>query len=748
MANIVNMDGEAVVTSIGPDNSRLASTPLLPSSHQALVNPDEGLLVPVGSHDQSTSRASHANSKKQRQKKSRSTPSPGNNDMPGSDDVERKRGRESSLSQQQQDLVRSHFTKWERLLEKKKLHLGKFDADGSRARDPSDISTWVDSTVETIRTSPEFGTVNDTAEKVTRTIKDMFRNYRNNTFIKKNQHEAVQRAIAELRNMPTKSTMEAIKAANALVSFQKPAPAKDLFRIQNHEAIQQEADKLRAEAAQERQENGLEPEDFDWRRDDNKGGFYQRALSELWSKADQDFYKDMVKRDVFANQEIFPAAVKTSLQAICENGAVGPMELVLLAGFRNEKNRVVTCQLNAHHISPEDGTPPPPFLQRDEEKLQFSALQQWWLDYCETYIPTHKVVPETPTLSPHITFSNGVPVLTGVDLARLSASDLGTLMKEFLSKLWDYSWPKDQERASIPLAEIKAHPDDFYDTKEFDFAVPFTEIETLGVLEIIRLATYFIEICAPSCSKPFTFRTKEEIAKRTALRAQEEELEQSTGEEIVMTDVLPPVIPNANASKSNVPNANVPNTNGPDWGFHANVQTLIPNSNNSHSNQGLPMAWEDCSNLQSALFPNVNVPWEVRSDLRSVPNGDISSNPMAWASCSDLTPNNNLYNANVHSVNGNSSTWNSRSEITRIGSNDTVPSSINGNSLTWNSHSEVTQIGSNDTVPSANNPSQSASMAWWEARSDVPPEAANSHHAPSQALQRSHSSQLLQHSQA
>ncbi|KAJ3972082.1 hypothetical protein EV361DRAFT_962087 [Lentinula raphanica] len=711
MANIENMGGNAAVPSIDPAlaHGGLVSSSLLSFPHSALTNTDGGQADPVGGQDQSSL---HAKSKKPKKKKSRHSPSPGNDNACHSDDVERKRGCESSsLSPIQQQLVRDKFPAWELLLEEHQLQLGKFESNGSRARDPEDISTWIDSTVERIRTSPAFGTVNDTAEK---TIKDMFRNYRNNTFIKKNQQAVIQKAIAALQDKSTPSTMEAVKAANALVSFQQPAPAKDLFRIQNHDAIQQEADKLRAAAAQKRQADGIKLEDFDPRRDDNRGGFYQRALSELWSKADQVSYKDMVKLDVFANQEIFPAAIKTSLQAICDNGAVGPMELILLVGYRNAENRTVTCQLNAHHINPANGIPPPAFLQRYEEKVQFGALKKWWWDYCETHIPAH-TVPEVPAVSPHITVSNGIPVLAGVDLAAFSASEIGNLMIEFLSKLWYYSWPKDQERASIPLAEIKAHPDDFYDTKEYSFVVPFTEIETLKVLDIMKLATYLLEICGHSCSKPFTFRTKEEIARRTVLRLQREELEQSTGEEIVMSDVFPPAIPNANVSNANVSNANISGTNISDpnvsaWGLRSNLQTLNPNTNNGSSNQGLPMAWENCSDLQP-LIPNTSVSWEVRSDLRPVPDG----NPMSWEACSNLSPNSNFHDANIHGINGSPLTWNAGTEVTQLVHDPSTNIPSEPSSTAWGVRADLPSL-----VLKPNTTTNHFPMAW-EDSSHLPP---------------------------
>ncbi|KAJ3816465.1 hypothetical protein F5880DRAFT_1512641, partial [Lentinula raphanica] len=442
-----------------------------------------------------------------------------------------KRGRVSPLSQAQQDLVRAEFPKWEELLLKHKLHLGK------SGRDPEVITIWINSTLKKIKASPAFGAVNDTTIQVDRVIKDMFKNYRNNTFVKKNKAALVQEAISNITETPTVSAMEASKAADALVSFKTPASAKDIFREHHVDEIRLESFRMRAEAAQNREASGMAAEDFDQRRDDNGGAYFQKALTELWQKADQEYYKKMVNSDKFDNQKKFCAAMKTALSTICQSGALGPTEVVQLSGFRNEQNQVEFSILNAHHVSPENGLPPPPFLQGENEKDDMIKLVEWWKMYCERNIPFHIVeqkIPLTPG-NPYITLSNGIPVLAEIDLANCSPIDLVKILKEFLSKLWEYTWPKDQERASIPLLEIQAHPDDFYDTGKYMFPVPLTAVATepLEFNTIWALATYLLQICACSCSTPFTFRTKDDIRRRTDIRSQQEEVDRTTGQEIV-----------------------------------------------------------------------------------------------------------------------------------------------------------------------------------------------------------------------
>ncbi|KAJ3817830.1 hypothetical protein F5880DRAFT_1511457 [Lentinula raphanica] len=254
--------------------------------------------------------------------------------------IDRKPGRISSFSQAQQNEIRARFPQLEEQLLKHKLHLGKPAAHGSRARDPEPLATWINDTVKEIKALPAFGLVNDTTNHVDRIIKEMFKNYRNNTFIKRNKAAMVQEAIANKTETPTMSAMEASKAADALISFKTPAPAKEIFRKKHLEEIREESFRLRAEAAQNREALGVAAEEVDLRRNDNGGAYFQKALSDLWQKADQEHYQKMVNNDRFTNQQKFNAAMKTALSTICQSGALGPVEMVLLSGSRNKENQV------------------------------------------------------------------------------------------------------------------------------------------------------------------------------------------------------------------------------------------------------------------------------------------------------------------------------------------------------------------------------------------------------------------------
>ncbi|KAJ3717724.1 hypothetical protein C8R42DRAFT_741101 [Lentinula raphanica] len=466
-----------------------------------------------------------------------------------------KRGRESPLTEQQQAVVHSKYPGWEKILRKKKLHLGKLDKDGARGKDPSEITDWLNTAVKEIKASPVFSAVHDTQNKIDRTILDMFRNHRHNTFIKKNQHDVVQEAIAKLRKSKTIKDMEALKAAESLVSFKAPSSAKEIFRKQNEQQIQEEALKMRASAAQAREEAGIDPQDVDKRKSDNGGGFYQRALTELWKNADHALYEKMAadEHNIFENQKEFPAAMKTSLMALSEGGRVGPMEIFMLYGFRNEQNIVKHGRLNVHYISPENGLPPPNFLCSEKNDARADNLVEWWSKYCQIHLPKHRASVEEaqPTNDPtYIEYKNGIPVLVRLQLEECSLSFVRNVLKEYICKLWHFSWPKDREYPSVPLAEIHANADDYYDTVKYPFHVSLAEIETLKHSDLLVLAEHLLRISAPSSPEPFVFRQKAEIQKRINLRLEQKELDRTAGQEIDVFDVPLPVIANIQSAPS------------------------------------------------------------------------------------------------------------------------------------------------------------------------------------------------------
>lgn len=82
---------------------------------------------------------------------------------PHSKPTKKKAGRESPLTDKQQEVVESYFPAWEQLLRTHKLHFGK--EKDSKARDPQALTSWVDETVKKIRKTNGFLTDDDVKTK-------------------------------------------------------------------------------------------------------------------------------------------------------------------------------------------------------------------------------------------------------------------------------------------------------------------------------------------------------------------------------------------------------------------------------------------------------------------------------------------------------------------------------------------------------------------------------------------------------
>ena len=123
----------------------------------------------------------------------------------------------------------------------------------------------------------------------------MFKNHQHNVFIKNNISELVLNALAT--NEKTKDHKSLIQAAEALVSFKKPATGKSLFEKKNKvvllQGMKKNMDALRNDKDQDDTSSG--DDDKEKRQKDNAGAKYQKVLSEMWEKADQEGFNERAK---------------------------------------------------------------------------------------------------------------------------------------------------------------------------------------------------------------------------------------------------------------------------------------------------------------------------------------------------------------------------------------------------------------------------------------------------------------------
>ncbi|KAE9386300.1 hypothetical protein BT96DRAFT_949212 [Gymnopus androsaceus JB14] len=452
-------------------------------------------------------------------------------------------GRESSLTDEQQAIVESFFPAWEQLL---RQHTAAFRE--GRYEEPKVFLTGDD-----VRTNDEWAKI-DSEGCVQKSPPQCL--YQNNI------NDLVLNALAT--DEKTKTHQSLVQAAEALLSFKKPVAGKSLFEKENKEEILQlMKKKLNALRADNTANSGdgvsnNHNEHKENKRKENAGAEYQKVLTEMWEKTDQDDYNERAKGiDVNDNQKQFKEAIYSALCALCQNGQLGPCEMMILTGFRDKDNNLVAYKLQAHHNDDDHADAFP--VDQDEEMALGNAWKDWCAEYqkvlTEMWEKTdqddynerakgidvndknpaeHVIEPIMPAEELHtLRNANGIPVLGVVDLEQIAPAGLTKVLSDFLHALWNHSWPQDRVRPSIPLVEIEAHPEDFYDTWTFQFPVTLKPVEMMLLIERYSLCTYLSTISAVETVQPFVFWPKQDIVDQVAKREAEAEAARGTGDKIV-----------------------------------------------------------------------------------------------------------------------------------------------------------------------------------------------------------------------
>ncbi|KAJ3717507.1 hypothetical protein C8R42DRAFT_644734 [Lentinula raphanica] len=454
---------------------------------------------------------------------------------PDAEPSKKKRGPKSSLSDDQLDVIQSYFPEMEKLLKRHNLHAGKED----KVADPDAVVTWFDSTITKILRSEAFETLDKSKKTPAQwrvVVRDVFKNYRNNTFIPKNQKTFALRYLQQ-KNNDTRSPDDFIKAADALVSFKVPAAPKKLFERANKEAIIALMNKKIVESnSVDRGENAT-TESSGTPRNPNPAALYQNALTELWAKADkQDYIEEASSVDIFKNQGMFQESMYNSLCALAEGGAIGPSEMLLWVGFRDKDDVLQCLRLHAHHrFDPDNAIRP--FIEGDEAM----KIETAWEGYCEETIPHHDkksacnedATSEDASNVNVLSTAAGIPVLPDIDFDNTTRIQLSETLINFRKALWNFSYPADNNMPSVPVARISAHPEDYIDVEKFSQAAQLATVETLDLITLFSLARYLGSVSHAKHATPFTFRTKDDIQRRVHDRTIMEEKERQTGDEII-----------------------------------------------------------------------------------------------------------------------------------------------------------------------------------------------------------------------
>lgn len=94
-----------------------------------------------------------------------------------------------------------------------------------------------------------------------------------------------------------------------------------------------------------------------------------------------------------------------------------------------------------------------------------------------------------------------------------------------LTRLPDHAWPKDQEIAATPWADIHDNPLDYYDTNEFALPVRLQSPDHMSLTDVLKVAEYL-------ASHAFLFHPKANILDKRRARKAEEEAQDDDEEEV------------------------------------------------------------------------------------------------------------------------------------------------------------------------------------------------------------------------
>ncbi|KAJ8090625.1 hypothetical protein PM082_018182 [Marasmius tenuissimus] len=268
------------------------------------------------------------------------------------------------------------------------------------------------------------------------------------------------------------------KALQKLAGLRALAP-KEQFKAAQGEKIQEETKCLREE----------EPE----LANGNNGGLHKLAVSNLWealSKEEKASYAE--KEQVFdleTNQQAFGEGIFALLYNIAKSGALGNMEVVVYAGFRDNENAMAGSiyEVSSRCLGRENKK----FFKDNDGGVKDSVVAAW-RQWCARVIKCkaplspklyqvadcHKVNPRgpKPVLDPRLKTFKGskIPTLQGVDVDNTTFTDLMDMLESLLDCLWylvGFS-------SSLPYDDIAKHPECYYDTKKFKLPIAFAPPRT------------------------------------------------------------------------------------------------------------------------------------------------------------------------------------------------------------------------------------------------------------------------------
>ncbi|KAF8803120.1 hypothetical protein BYT27DRAFT_7226148 [Phlegmacium glaucopus] len=241
------------------------------------------------------------------------------------------------------------------------------------------------------------------------------------------------------------------------------------------------------------------------------GGLRNKALKELWAKADKDLWQskiDAFARDIDANREEFPLLMLRALQNLCSREHLGSTLMSFTWAFHDVQTDRIKCgQIFTGYDTYKEELVTPDRAQPCDHNAQMEA----WLNHADAILSCKpcSVVYQIPLNE------DGIPILPQTDTSKATAAQLAQLFDEYLLLLWKFSWGTDKNSSTIPWAEVVEHPHDYFDTSLYKLPCVLNVPDKLKSNPVHIFALYDFFVLA-STSLPFKFHSKQEIMKRTS----------------------------------------------------------------------------------------------------------------------------------------------------------------------------------------------------------------------------------------
>ncbi|KAJ8092675.1 hypothetical protein PM082_007003 [Marasmius tenuissimus] len=393
------------------------------------------------------------------------------------------------FSEQQTKWLKKELDNLEDLLIKHNIEMGKDDNEN----DPEEIRDWFYDTKNRAMHSPEFASLSledKTRDQWKEAIATWFKNQRNKTLVKKHRERVCSDYRQGRRDMEKaggsaegpaeeRPALPLSKALQKLAGLRALTP-KEQFKAAQGEKIWEETKRLREE----------EPE----LANGNNGGLHKLAVSNLWEALSEEEKASYAEKeqvfDLETNQQAFGEGIFALLYDIAKFGALGNMEVVVYAGFRDNENAMAGSiyEVSSRCLGRENKK----FFKDNDGGVKDSVVAAWG-QWCARVIKCkaplspklyqvtdcHKVNPRgpKPVLDPRLKTFKGskIPTLQGVDVDNTTFTDLMDMLESLLDCLWYLVG----FGSSLPYDDIAKHPECYYDTKKFKLPIALAPPRTL-----------------------------------------------------------------------------------------------------------------------------------------------------------------------------------------------------------------------------------------------------------------------------